>query len=143
MDQSGESPLAQQGAVSEADSPYSDQNQEFSVPGDVGDKSSTAFGDKSPGHVTREPGNLHKVNLAGQTTGRGSLQYQGKSIPEQAVYLTQVDPGVVSFPEALQLALSCHFGDYASLSPVYLRWLCARSAPCNSVGSLPGHHLTL
>ena len=59
MDQSGESPLAQQGAVSEADSPYSDQNQEFSVPGDVGEKSSTAFGDKSPGHVTREPGNLH------------------------------------------------------------------------------------
>ena len=68
MDQSGESPLTQQSAVSEADSLYSSQNREFSAPGTAGENSSMAVGDKSPVHVISEPGNLHSVNLAGQTT---------------------------------------------------------------------------
>ena len=83
-----------------------------------------AAGDKLPSHVTSDPGNLHSVNPAGQSTSRGSLQYQGtdytiidESIPEQAFYLTQGDPllELVSFPEALQLALSHRFGEFASL----------------------------
>ena len=122
MDQSGESPLTQQSAVSEADSLYSSQNRGFSAPGTAGENSSMAVGDNSPGRVTSEPSNLHSVNPAGQTTGRHSLQYQGTdytilSIPEQTFYLTQGDPlmELVSFPEALQLALSHRFGDFASM----------------------------
>ena len=57
MDQSGESPLAQQSAVFEADSLYSFQNQEFSAPGTGGGNSSMAIDDKSPGRVTSEPSN--------------------------------------------------------------------------------------
>ena len=61
MDQSGQSPLAQHSAISEADSPYSSLNREFSSPGTAGKNLSKATGDKSPGHVTSEPGNLHLV----------------------------------------------------------------------------------
>ena len=107
---------------------------------------------KSPCHVTSEPGNLHSVNLAGQSTGRGSLQYQGteytiidESILEQAIYLTQGDPlpELVSFPEALQLVLSRRFSEFASLGFDSEGQPQARSALCSPVGSLPGHHLTL
>ena len=85
------------------------------APGTAGENSSKAAGDKSPGHVTSDSGNLHLANPAGQSTGRSSLQYQGtdytiidESIPEQALYLTQGDPllELVSFPEALQIELS-------------------------------------
>ena len=119
MDKLSESPLAQQSAVWEAVSPHSPQNREFSAPSTAGDNSSMAVG-----HVTSAPGNLHSVNPAGQSTGHGSLQCQGtnytivdESIPEQAFYLTQGDPLIelVSFPEALQLALSRLFGKFASL----------------------------
>ena len=54
MDLSGESPLAQQSAVSEAYSLYSSQNREFSAPGTAGENLSMAAGDKSPSHVTSD-----------------------------------------------------------------------------------------
>ena len=118
-----ETPLAEQSAVSEAVSPHSPQN--FSAPGTAGENSSMAASDtcNSPEHVTSS-GNLHSVNPTGQSTGRGSLQYHGtnytiigESIREQAFYLTQGDPllELVSFHEALQPALSCRFGKFASL----------------------------
>ena len=119
-----------------------------------------AAGDKSPGHVISDAGNLHP---AGLSTGRGSLQYQGtdytildESIPEHAFYLAQGNPllELVSFPEALQLALSHRFGDFASLRfdsagqpQVAFRSVCsvqpcmqpARAPPCSvcTGGSCP------
>ena len=151
MDQSGESPLAQQSASSEADTPYSSLNQEFLAPDTMGEKSSMAVGDKSPGHVTSESGNSHPVNLAGPT-GHSSMQYQGSSytildelVPEQAFYLTQGDSllELVAFLEALQLALSRRFGDFAFLrfdsvgcSHHYVRW---RGSPGGSDSGQHGH----
>ena len=89
MDRLCQSPLAQQSAVSEANSPHSSQNGEFSAPGTAGENSSVAAGELSPGHMTSDIGSLHSANPAGLCTGRGSLQYQGteyniidESIPE-------------------------------------------------------------
>ena len=65
MHQLSESPLAQQSAVSEAVSPHTSQNREFSAPGNMCENSSMAAGDKSPSHVTSVPGNLHSLNPAG------------------------------------------------------------------------------
>ena len=155
MDHSGESPLAQQGAVSEADSLYSSQNREFLAPGTVGENSSMVAGDKSPCHVTSEHGKLHLVNPAGQTTGHGSLQYHGndytildESIPEQAFYLTQRDPLLESFPEAFQLVFASRFRDFAflmfdsaGLSQVAFHSVCPVQ-PCKQHAWVPSHPMS-
>ena len=122
MDFVSQSPIAQQNAVSESDSPHS--SQEFSAPGTAGEKLSMAACELSPGHVTTDSGDLHSANPTGLSTDRGSLQYQGteytildESIPEQALCLALRDPilELVSYPEALQLALLHQFGEFASL----------------------------
>ena len=107
MDFVHQSPLAQQSAVSEADSPHSSQNQEISAPSTAEEKLSMAAGELSPGHMTSDPGDLHLANPADLSTGRGSLQYQGteytildESAPKQALCLSQGDPILefVSYP---------------------------------------------
>ena len=71
------SPLAQQSAVLQADSPHSSQNWENSIPSTAGEKLSMAAGEISPGHVTNVAGDLHSADQAGLSAGRGSLRYQG------------------------------------------------------------------
>ena len=124
MDFVPKSPLTQQSAVSEADSPHSSQNLENSAPGTAGETLSMATAELSPGLVTSDSRDLHSVDQAGLSAGRSSLWYQGtdytildESPPKQALCLSQEDPilELVSYPEALQLALSCRFGDFASL----------------------------
>ena len=98
-----DSPLSQQSAVSEADSPHSTQNRENSTPSTTGENS----GDQ-----------------ADLSAGRGSLRCQGtdytildESSSEQALSLSQGDAilELVSYPEALQIALWPLFGDFVSL----------------------------
>ena len=64
MDFVDNSPLAQQSAVSEADSPHSSQNRENLAPGTAGGNLSMAAGEISPGHVTSDSGNLHSPDRA-------------------------------------------------------------------------------
>ena len=71
------SPLAQQSAVLEADSPHSSQNWENLAPSTASENMSMATGEISPGHVTNVAGDLHSADQAGLSAGRGSLRYQG------------------------------------------------------------------
>ena len=96
MDFLPKSPLAQQSAVSEADSPHASQNRENSAPGTAGKTLSMAAGDLSSGHVTTVSGDLHSADQAGLSAGHGSLRYQGTdntildgSVPEQAFCLRE------------------------------------------------------
>ena len=99
-------------------------------------------------------GDLHLADQAGLSAGRGSLRYQGtdytildESPSEKVLCLSQGDPilELVSYPEALQLALSCRFGDFASLQFDFSgqhQVVFVQSVPYNRLGSLPGHCLT-
>ena len=77
MDFIDRSPLAQQSAVLEADSPHSSQNRENSAPSTAGENMSMAADGFSPGHVTGVSGDLHSADQASLSAGRGSLWYQG------------------------------------------------------------------
>ena len=118
------SPLAQQNAVLEVDSPHSSQNRENSSLSTAGENMSMAAGKFSPGHVTDVAGDLHSADQAGLSAGRSSLRYQGtdymildEAPSKHTLSLSQGDSIVdlVVYPEALQLALSHHFGEFASL----------------------------
>ena len=118
------SPLAQQSAVLEADSPHSSQNRENSAPSTMGENMSMAAGEISPGHLTNVAGDLHSADQAGLSAGSGSLRYQGtdytildEAPSEQTLSLSQGDSilDLVPYPEALQLALLCQFSEFASL----------------------------
>ena len=59
------SPLAQQSAVLEADSPHSSKNRENLATSTAGQNLSMAAGEISPGHLTAVAGDLHSAD---QTT---------------------------------------------------------------------------
>ena len=75
MDFVHNSPLAQQSAVSEADSLHSSQNRENSAPGTAGENLSMAAGEISPCHLTSDSGNLQAGLSAGCGTRARTLLF--------------------------------------------------------------------